>query len=83
MTTQNLAPKGMALVFIIGFIVAIWPLIKDLTAFAARKIKIQNSFTILHAMTPVSRHIILAILFVASTASIAGGGYNPFIYFRF
>ena len=83
MTANNLASDGLAFVFVIGAIVALWPLVKNIGEFTGRLISIQRTPEMLRAITPISTQIVLASLFIASAASIAGGGYNPFIYFRF
>lgn len=81
---EDIAPDGMALVFGIGLVAALWPLVKEgIDAVAARLPKVSVSSEVGALARFGALQGALVFLFLASAASLAGGAYNPFIYFRF
>ncbi|WP_375202031.1 MBOAT family O-acyltransferase [Hyphococcus sp.] len=77
----DIAPEGFGYIFALCAVTAFWPLIREaLTALPkptlpARVVSGRSAFLLSQAQ--------LVILFVLCAAMLAGGAYNPFIYFRF
>ena len=80
----DIASDGMGLIFLIGAVVALWPLVVEAGRVVADRLpQAGNWLTNAELMRFGALQGALAILFLASAASLAGGAYNPFIYFRF
>lgn len=82
-TVADLAPKGMVLVFMVGLAAAFWPLCIEIAGLVRRRLPVMNDHGVFLWGRYAALQTGLAILFVACAAALAGGAYNPFIYFRF
>ena len=78
----DIAADGMVAVFITGLIVALWPLASETATAFSRRTKWRIEFASGGALAAVTQ-IAAAFLLIVCAGSLAGGGYNPFIYFRF
>jgi alginate O-acetyltransferase complex protein AlgI len=79
---KDIAADGAPTIFAIGGVVALWPLIgRHAVQVAAGFARPQSRIADLALF--LARQSALAALLIGSAASIAGGVYNPFIYFRF
>ena len=81
-TVKDIAADGMVNVFIIGLMVAFWPLISETAAALSQRFEWLKKYASDRSLIAATQ-IAAALLFIACAASLAGGGYNPFIYFRF
>lgn len=78
----DIAPDGALSIFILGVLVAQWPvagapLVRLASMRAARFAPARGDALY------VWSQLAIAALLIASAATLAGGAYNPFIYFRF
>jgi alginate O-acetyltransferase complex protein AlgI len=83
----DIAPDGIGAIFAIGALTALWPLARVAGAQAAARLPIlrapMRTVTSAPALRFAAKEVCLIILFVACAAALAGGAYNPFIYYRF
>ncbi len=79
---RDIAPEGFANVLIPGVIIALWPLSQEVFTNLRKRLP-QMSMRTPEGLTFALTQGALALLFIACAAMLAGGAYNPFIYFRF
>lgn len=86
-TVRDVAPEGFASVLAIGAAAAFWPLARESAGALARRAAPMRFPTLRLSPGEAARfaagQAALVLLFVLCAASLAGGAYNPFIYFRF
>ncbi|GJL91729.1 MBOAT family O-acyltransferase [Hyphococcus sp.] len=79
---RDIAPEGFGLAFCAGVIAAFWPIIVE-AAKAIKPLALIAPSRINGAVSFSLAQLWLAFLFILCAAMLAGGAYNPFIYFRF
>ncbi len=80
---RDIAPQGFAAILAVGAIIALWPLARELAAAVSARLPMMRQRVRNGAVRFVAGQAWLALLFILCAAMLAGGAYNPFIYFRF
>ena len=82
---DGVASDGMVTVMLIGAVIAFWPLLRGPAEVLVERFREDDRepSKAVALFKSSTQQIVLCILFLACTAALVGGAYNPFIYFRF
>jgi len=83
---SDVAADGMGNILVIGIVAAFWPLCVEVFGAVRKRLawmSVDQGTGGLMLVRSAATQTALCLLFLVCAASLAGGAYNPFIYFRF